>query len=246
MPRRRRLLFGSELRAELLRRIATPLLVLILIVCAASWLSFQHIPRWYQPLWLTRAQAEAVRGEAERAFEFTTEKMLAGQPFSVTFTARQINEMLAAQQLLWPAATAWLDARLSAPCVEIGSHHLNIGMRCAWGQIQSVLSARLAARPASGGVALHLASTRAGSLPMPGSLFTTCYLRPRLEAPAAASLPAPETRDTLASILRKLLTEGQTIAFDQVMWWHNGDIPFSITDMTLREGSVTIHVSPES
>ncbi len=97
-----------------LRRIAPLLLVLTLICCACSWLSFQHIPGWYRPLWLTRAQAEAVRSEAERSFESTTEKMLAGRPFSVTFTTRQINEMLAAQQLLWPAATNWLHSRLSA------------------------------------------------------------------------------------------------------------------------------------
>ena len=120
-------------------------LIFSVVGLAVAWLFFQHIPAWYRPIWLSRNEAEAVREQAEQIFEVVTEKMVAGEPFSITFTARQINELLSVQELIWPMGATWLDSGFESPYVDIRENHLNLGMRYRWGQIQSILSLKLTA-----------------------------------------------------------------------------------------------------
>ena len=216
------------------------------IAIAGAWLSFQRIPPWYRPLWLTRAQAETVREEAEQTFELASRKMVAGAPFSISISEQQINDMLSAQQLIWPAALSSLGPGLTDPCVDVEPGYIKVGLRWRRGEIQTVLNNRLVLRKADGALTLQSAGARAGSLPIPASTIWECFVdrsATGITAQAAAQ-PAPRQADTLSGALHGLLVAGEPLSLAGVFYWPNGDIPFTISDLVLQQDRITVSVLP--
>jgi len=218
----------------------------LLIAAAGAWLSFQHIPPWYRPLWLTRAQAEIVREEAEQTFEMASGKMVAGVPFSVSFSEQQINDMLSAQQVIWPAALSSLGPGLTDPCVDIEPGHIKVGLRWRSGEIQTVLNNRLVLRKENGELILKSAGARAGSLPIPAStIWERLADRPATgHTTHVAAQPAPRQPDTLTGALHRLLVAGEPLSLAGVFYWPNGDIPFTISDLEVQQDRITLSVLP--
>ncbi len=216
------------------------------IAIAGAWLSFQRIPPWYRPLWLTHAQAETVREEAEQTFEMASGKMVAGEPFSVSFSEQQINGMLSAQQVIWPAALSSLGPQFTDPCVDVEPGYIKVGLRWRRGEIQTVLNNRLVLREADGELTLQSAGARAGSLPIPASTIWERFVdRPATESAAyVAGQPAPRRADTLSAALHRLLVAGEPLSLDGVFYWPNGDIPFTISDLELQRDRITVSVLP--
>lgn len=225
----------------------------LLIAAAGAWLSFQRIPPWYRPLWLTRAQAETVREEAEQTFEMASGKMVAGEPFSVSFSEQQINDMLSAQQVIWPAALPSLGPRLTDPCVDVEPGHIKVGLRWRRGEIQTVLNNRLVLRKADGELTLTSAGARAGSLPIPASAIWKHFVdQPATGSAAhvtAQAAPRQAVLDTgvsrtLTGALHRLLVAGEPLSLAGVFYWPNGDIPFTISDLELQQDRITLSVLP--
>ncbi len=218
----------------------------LFIAAAGAWLSFQRIPPWYRPLWLTRAQAETVREEAERTFEMASSKMVAGEPFSVSFSEQQINDMLSAQNVIWPAALAFLGQQLTYPCVDIEPGHMKIGLRWRRGEIQTVLHDRLELRKTDGTLTLTSAGARAGSLPLPASMIWEHFVDRRAEGNTThlAAQAAPSKPDTLSDALHRLVVAGESLSLAGVFYWPNGDIPFTISDLELQQDRITVSVLP--
>ncbi len=216
------------------------------IATAVAWLSFQRIPPWYHPLWLTRAQAETVREEAERTFERASGKMVAGEPFSVSFSEQQVNDMLSAQQVIWPAALSSLGPGLTDPCVDVEPGYIEVGLRWRRGEIQTVLNNRLVLRKADGERTLKSAGARAGSLPIPASTIWERFVDRPATGYAAhiAAQPAPDQADTLTGALQRLLLAGEPLSLAGVFYWPNGDIPFTISDLVLQQDRITVSVLP--
>lgn len=228
------------------KRIAKGTAVLLVVGVVVGWMCFQHIPAWYRPVRLTADQAETVRRQLQQTYETASEKMVAGEAFSLTFTARQINEMLSAQQIIWPAATQWLDRRLSAPSVSIEEGRIAVGMRCRWGQIQSVLSLQLALRGRDDDLALAVVSAGAGSLPVPVRLISKRCLALQeqrssstSEEKGGAEEPAP-----LDAAWRHALIQSESISLADTWRWPNGDIPYKISGLDLQADRITIRVVP--
>ena len=218
----------------------------VLIAAAGAWLSFQHIPPWYRPLWLTGTQAQAVREEAEQTFEMASGKMVAGAPFSVSFSEQQINDMLSAQQVIWPAALSALGPGLADPCVDVEPGHIKIGLRWRRGEIRTVLNNRVVLQEADGELTLKSAGARAGSLPIPASTIWERFVdRPATgnTTPLAAQ-PAPRRVDTLSGALYRLLVDGKPLSLAGVFYWPNGDIPFTISDLQLQRDRITVSLQP--
>lgn len=233
-------------RRARLRRLLVGSTLLLIIASGVAWMCFQYIPSWYQPVWLSRAQTEMVRSRAERTFEQVSSSMVRGEPFSLTLTALQINEMLAAQQLIWPAATAGVGRGFTAPCVKIEPDQIKLGLRYRWGQIQSVLSIELWIRNTQPGLALEAKSARAGSLPVPLGLLSPAGSA--LEASGSTRQPAqagPAAEpDTLINALVGLLNDGKPVSLSKAFRWPNGDIPFQITDLLLDRDRLTLRLLP--
>ncbi len=234
-------------RRARLRRLLVGSTLLLILASGVAWMCFQYVPSWYQPVWLSRAQTEMVRSRAERTFEQVSSSMVRGEPFSLTLTALQINEILAAQRLIWPAATAGLGRGFTAPCVNIKPDQIKLGLRYRWGQIQSVLSVELWVRNTQSGLVLEAKSAKAGVLPVPLGLLapsarSTAQASASTRQPAQAS-PGAEP-ETLADALDGLLNYGQTVSLSKTFRWPNGDVPFQITELVLNHDSLTLQILP--
>ena len=218
----------------------------LLIALAGAWLGFQRIPPWYRPLWLTRAQAETVREEAEHSFELASGKMVAGAPFSVSFSEQQINDILSAQQVIWPAALSSLGPGLTDPCVDLEPGYINVGLRWRRGEIQTVLNNRLVLQKADGELTLNSAGARAGLLPIPASTIWKRLVDRSATGNTAHLTPQPALRqpDTLSDALHRLLVAGKPLSLAGVFYWPNGDIPFTIADLVLQQDRITVSVLP--
>ncbi len=234
-------------RRTWLRRLLVGSAFLLMLTSGVAWMCFQYIPSWYQPVWLSRAQTEFVRSRAERTFEEVSSSMVRGEPFSLTLTALQINEMLAAQRLIWPAATAGLDRGFTAPCVNIEPDQIKLGLRYRWGQIQSVLSIELWVRNTQPDLVLEAKSAKAGALPVPLGLLAS-RAGSDYQASAAARQPAQASpgaeSETLADALDGLLNYGQAVSLSKTFRWPNGDVPFQITGLVLDRDQLTLQLLP--
>jgi hypothetical protein len=228
------------------KRFSVVAVAVCFITAASAWLSFQHIPPWYRPLSLTRAQAETVREEAERTFELVSAKMVAKAPFSVSFSEKQINDTLSAQQVIWPAMLSSLGPLLTGPCVEIEPGHVRVGLRWRKGEVQTIVNNRLVPEEADGVLSLRSAGTRAGSLPIPASaIWSQLVGRPATRnAAGSAAQPDPRQVDSLSGALHRLVVAGEPMSLADVFYWPNGDIPFRISDVELQIDRVTISVLP--
>ncbi len=233
-------------RARLGKSLALAGLLLATMGCAALWLCFQYIPGWYQPIYLSHAEVESVRSQAEQTFEAVTQKMIAGELFSITLSARQLNEMLSAQQVLWPAAADWLDPRLTTPCVAISRDHLMIGMRFHQGQTRSILSARIRPELLGGYVSLTLEDVRAGRLPVPLEVVSSrIFPAPTLTGSALGAQARPESNSSgVGKIVQALLKDGGRTRLEDELVWPNGEIRFRIVSLSLAENCVTLSVQP--
>ncbi len=218
----------------------------LVIAAAGAWLSFQRIPPWYRPLWLTRAQAETVREEAEQTFEMASGNMVAGEPFSISFSEQQINGMLSAQQVIWPAALSSLGPQFTDPCVDVEPGHIKVGLRWRRGEIQTVLNNRFVLRKGDGELTLKSAGARAGSLPIPASTIWERFVdRPATSNAAhVAAQPATGQADPLTGALHRLLVAGEPLSLAGVFYWPNGDIPFTISNLELQQDLITVSVLP--
>lgn len=234
-------------RRARLKRLLVGSALLLITSSGVAWMCFQYIPSWYQPVWLSRAQTEMVRSRAERTFEEVSSSMVRGEPFSLTLTALQINEMLAAQQLIWPAATAGLGREFTAPCMKIEPDQIKLGLRYRWGQIQSVLSIELWIRHTEAGLVLGAKSARAGALPVPLSLLAP-PARSAAQASASARQPSRASQgtkpETFVDALDGLLNYGQPMSLSKTFRWPNGDVPFQITDLGLHHDWLTLQILP--
>lgn len=238
---------GSLRRRQRLKRWVYRAGAVLAVLGAVAWLCFQHIPQWYQPLWLSSDEVEEVRAEAEQTFQSITRQMAAGEPFSVALTVRQINEMLSAQQIIWPAAIGKLDPRLSCPWIGLESNELRVGMRCRWGEVQSILSLRVAVGLADERLMVRVVSVGAGSLPVPGRLVARHLLgeAERSSAvPSSTAQSAPTASAEWMQPLKSLLTKGECTAETEVLWWPSGEIPFRIGELDIDRDRIAVRVVP--
>ena len=188
----------------------------------------------------------AQEGLRKRIFEMASGKMVAEEPFAVSFSERQINDMLSAQQVIWPAALSSLGPRLTDLCVDVEPGHIRVGLRWRRGEIQTVLNNRLVLLRTDGELTLKSTRARAGSLPIPASTLWKRFVdRPPSEGSACVDeKPAPHQADTLGGAWHRLLVAGEPVSLAGVFYWPNGDIPFTISDVVLQQDRITVSVLP--
>ncbi len=211
--------------------------VLVFLATLLAWLCFQHVPAWYRPLWLTHTEVEAVGREAQQAFELISQKMAGGRAFSVTLDDRQINRMLAARRVIWPASTDWLPADLRTPCVALAGEQVMVGLRWRRGEVQSILSAAVRLSADDQHLAIALGSARAGALPLPLAALRRLRGRPAEAAPGA-------TRSG-SQIGADLLHARPAAAVSNEFVWPNGKIRFRVTDIAVDGSTLRVRVCPQ-
>lgn len=221
-----------------IRRYFKPLMICsacgLLALSAGGWLVFQHVPSWYRPRWLSAQEMQRVQREFDASFDHITRKLAAGQRFELSFTDEQLNDVIAAQPRLWPAAREWLGPALSTPrlCFEQGA--VQVGIRHHWGSIQSIFNARLTPRVNTNHLVVALEECRAGSLRVPITLLGKRW--------AASDAGAAWWDRTVGS----LLGEPRRTDVRNRFYWPNGDIPFRLDGIEIDEHRLTMFIEPLS
>jgi hypothetical protein len=161
--------------------------------------------------------------------------MVAGKPFTVRFTARELNELLIARHWLWPGADRWMGP-LRTPYMHITTDGMQFGARHHWGNIQSVVSIDLSAEPSPDHLILRIDGVHIGSMHMPLSLATA-----NLDLEAG---PDAQDASDLERIFVGLLKDGESVAVTNRFSWPNGNIPFRIDHIDLGRDDVTFGIHP--
>jgi len=220
---------------------------LVVIGSGISCLYLQHIPGWYQPLWLSQVEIDTAQDKLEQIFEAISQQMVEGEEFSVAFTTRQLNEMLSVQQVAWPAATDWMDPHMKTPCIAISRDRLALGLRYQWGNIQSILSLDLKPRVCGEQLNIDIQALRAGSMLLPKALITNKLANPdNPQETSKRSLKTGSSYDTvLKNIAQQLQIDENSLVIENLFDWPNGEIPFAVTALTLDDDSITLHILPK-
>lgn len=221
-------------RSRAIRMIAALMCVAALCSAAAVWMVFQHVPAWYQPRGLSRAEIRRVQREADASFNHITQQLAAGETAAITLTARELNDLLAARADLWPTAGTWPSPDFSGPFVAFEERSARVGMRHHWGTIQSIWSARLRPVIDDQSIALNIDELRAGSWRVPAMLWPD-------GAPSSTDSRS-EQRAAAVQGVGQAWTEGLKVR--NRFHWPNGSIPFSIAELDLRDDRLTIRLAP--
>jgi hypothetical protein len=215
---------------------------------AALWLTFQHKPRWYQPVVLDARSSQAAKADAVTTADHVSDRMVEGRLFEITLTEDSVNGWLAALPHAWPDAQRALPPELSAPAVSFDPQELRIGALAAVDGWQTIVSVALAIQLTEDGreVSVALAGAGAGSLPFPRALLRRA-LEPLISDLHADHPGRHDGSDVLTGAMREIRSADDLfdgIRIPNRFVWLNGDRPFRIESITLGEGQVRLRIEP--
>ena len=201
-----------------------------LVVFAAGWLMFQHIPAWYAPPAVGPEAEDAVFNDWLGTMDVLTGQLINSPgAFEHRFTAQQINEWIAIREAKWPDARHWLPPEVSDPFVTLGPEGVRLAATVEMSGLRTVVSASLSVAVSAGGIKLNLREIDAGSLSIP-KVFIDKYLS-QIDSELASE-------DWCAGNLRKgLLIESRHV-------WPNGKKPFRITGLRFEPGVCIVRFEP--
>jgi hypothetical protein len=229
-----------------LRRALLAFLAAVPFVFVAGWLAVHYVPSWYQPVTVADDDLQRVRKGLTDAFGSVSDQMVAGAPFTVTLSDRDVSEWLVARAEIWPEAGSWIPEWLRGPVVAFVPGRIILAayfQRDGW---EAIVGLHLSAETVNQRVTLKLESITVGALPVPiGTLASSLNSLIRGNRFDVNAMP-----DELAALVRKLretnhlekLTEGLTL--DQTLIWQNGDRPYRIEDVQITHGEMAVEIKP--
>lgn len=230
-------------KRRMLEQVATVLLVIFLLTLIATWLTFQHKPNWYRPAQLDEIGIERAKKQSVALIDLLSDKIVEGKPFEVILKEDQINEWLAALPHAWPGFQEQIPQGVLESAVRFEPDSIRIGVRWEDRGWQAIVGVKLAVSMTNDqrGISVKLLGVSGGSIPAPRSLLER-LLDPVLEKRAGYK---PASRrlarfDQLQSTSQ--LFDGVEITNRGV--WFNGERPFQITSLTVREGTVRLTIEP--
>ncbi len=191
---------------------------------ATAWMAFQYIPKWYHQPILSRSAERDVQLRLEETFERISQMMAQGERFTLSFSARQLNDILAAQPRLWPAASQWLGKNLQHPCLRITDHKIELATRLRWGEIKSIVHVSVGLGVEGHAVVGRLYGAGAGLLPLPAGWI-------------ASRMCPREPHDGMHF-------DGARLVIDNEFNWPNGDIPFVVREIDLVDERLALTLEP--
>jgi len=217
--------------------------MLLLGAALTAWLMFQHIPSWYQPMEIARADLQRVRDDFVATFDGLTLAMAsADRPFDYTFTQDQINAWLAAREEMWPLSREWLGPLMSDPFVAIDRGGIRLGATYRQDGVQTVASARVELQARADGVAVRLTEVAGGSLRVPQT-----WIRPELAKLDRTVWPAGErSKHQVGPGRLPALSElFEGAVFPNAWRWNNPRRSFRISNLKLQDGALVVTFDPD-
>lgn len=212
------------------RRAAKRSLIALPLILLAMWLTVHHRPGWYRPPVLDADGSQRARREAMGAADDFGDRLVRGEPFTVTLDDTSVNAWLAALPTIWPESREWLPPELLQPAVGFAEGRLRIGARLERRELSTIVSFDVIPVIADDGksVSIKLAAIRGGALPIPVSMIEP-YLKPILAKNADEKQPTPS--DALVS-------------FPNRFTWPNGQRRFAIRRIDIQAGKVHLDIEP--
>ena len=221
--------------ARRLRRFAKYAALPVLLAGTALWLTFQHKPAWYRPVFVKPDVVQRARREAPNLVDRISDHLVRGEPIDIRLQERNANEWLAALAYLWPETAGALPSELSQPAIHFADKDtIGIGCLASWSGWRVILGARLSVELVEDGdrMDVSLRGLSGGTLPLPSLLakpLLNRLLGENIDGGGAASLlrrPRIPSADDLYHGIR----------FDNRFEWPNGERMFRIGAIAIRDG----------
>lgn len=215
---------------------------------AVSWLLFQHVPSWYQPIEVPPDQVQRVQADLMRTTDTLNERMVrAREPFQFTIGQDQVNAWLAAREDMWPLSREWLPPGVSDPFVTIDAEAVRLAGTVQYGSVQTVVSVRLTLTADAERVRVQLLDVTGGSLPVPRGWVEELLVRFQQTHAGRLERLAPDSSDLNQRnhIMLNDLYEG--IDFSNRGLWRqldNRPRPYRIIGLRLEPKALTVTVQP--
>ncbi len=208
---------------------------LVLVAVIVLWMLFQHIPVWYEPVYVSAADLQRVRDDLVGTFDAVSRQMNGERPFAMRITQQQLNEWLAAREQMWPPAQEWVPPGMENPVVRFEADRIILAGTVVYGSLRAVLSVSVALTVDGDGLSVRLFDFRGGSLPVPEALvrepLRRIDARRRDGRYAGDGMPAAEA----------LLTG---VRIPAEFTWPNGKRRFRIGAVRLERGAIILDVAP--
>jgi hypothetical protein len=194
------------------------------------WLTFQHVPAWYQPVQLNAEQSRDARADATGMADWISGKMVDREPFEVVLHDWSVTRWLAVLPALWPEFEESIPAGLSDGAVRFDDGEILAGAHYEHQGWRLIINVAVSAEVADGGdqLALKLETVRGGSLPVPKAV-----IRELLEPLVVRSRRIRSVDD---------LFDG--VKIDNRFTWPNGDRLFRIESIRIEDGDLRIGIFP--
>jgi hypothetical protein len=177
----------------------------------AALLAFQHIPRWYHPVFVGASDLSRVRNSLPNTYQRLQEQAIGGVPFEFALTDRAVTEWTVARGELYPEAEGWLPPMLQDPVVVFDGDACILAARVEYAGWKTIAAVHLVAGVTNEAITVRVARVSVGSLPVPLSM---------LEKPLAKLLNDPRLDveampDPLADIILALRAAGPKVLADK-------------------------------
>lgn len=231
------------------RRVAVVALVVGVVALAGVWLTFQHVPRWYQPPPPTDALIGRARSDAMATFDRVSDDIVGGKPFDVVLSQDAVNEWLAAAPRLWPDVQRSVPAGISEPAVAFEPDRIRLGARYSRGRWEAIVGVAVTVGVSDDGQAItgRLTGLQGGSLPLPRSvlvglidpLVRRAQRRGGTDSGGAGAPGRASEQDATSvdDVFREIVVPNR---FD----WPNGSRPFRILAIAVRDGELRVVIEP--
>lgn len=227
--------------------IGVPALVgLIGIVCIGVWFSVAHVPAWYKPPYVPEAEYTRVRNSMLETVSDFGDRLVAGEPFELTLTDRQISEWIAVRSELWTEAEDWVPDFLQDPMIAFQPGRIILAARFTKDGWQAIASVHLMFDVTRDELIVHLEEVAAGSFRLPITMIAA-RLGPVL---AAAGQDVDAMPDALAGIVRFFREKGAVeylkngVVVDNRFRWQVSKRWLRIRELIIEPGRLRMQVEP--
>jgi hypothetical protein len=194
------------------------------------WLTFQHVPAWYQPVQLDAEESRDARADATGMGDWISGKMVDREPFEVVLHDWSITRWLAALPVLWPEFEESVPAGLSEGAVKFDDGRILAGAHYEHQGWRLIINLAITTEIVDGGdhLMLKLETVRGGSLPVPKAVIR------ELLVPLVARSRRIQSVDDLFD----------GVKIDNRFTWPNGDRLFRIDSIHIEDGDLRIGIVP--
>ena len=232
---------------RLVGRSLTVALYLFPLAAVSLWLALAYRPGWYQPPTLSDADLVRAHSSAISRIDFVSDRIVAGMPFEVELTERELNEWLAILPNAWPAVLDKLPPEIRHPVVRLGEGSMLLGMHYSRSGWQSILSVSVTLSVASNGesVQVQVTEVHSGAVPVPGFVVDRILgLSPEGGEGQPASEPrsSPNGAEVMAASHDRIVH--RSFDYPNRFIWFNGKRPFRIAALTVEPGLLRLRLDP--